>query len=378
MKALLLLVFLSTASADYMRRHMVFNHGELHGDYGVGIKTDTSVVSVLVDNTVTDGMKTTKEYIESVPNADGKENIVCIIDVKTYDFVGNSSDPTKNTVKIDYGFKFKGEAKEGKAEFSAAHFISGEGTALSKTPFKTIVSAMVKAEVKAEAKDFTADELNSVMASITSLLTAEVEIKLAKLDKVGVKASGNLGGSMEIAFKVDATKGTVKLGGEVFVGAKGKVDFNMRWVVVSLKGYAGAGAQATANIVGGEAGFELGASLGVGTGVGVKICYVQAGKDIAKGVAFIAVRGGAKLKELKKSDIKGKVKKALDGKLGKIKTKYEDWKDLKDAKKNKPNQLAAQKKAAADAKETAKKLAQPKAAPKPVVKTLGGKKSTMI
>merc|ERR1712032_242474 len=301
---------------------------------------------------------------------DGKENIVCIIDVKTYDFVGNSSDPTKNTVKIDYGFKFKGEAKEGKAEFSAAHFISGEGTALSKTPFKTVVSAMVKAEVKAEAKDFTADELNSVMASITSLLTAEVEIKLAKLDKVGVKASGNLGGSMEIAFKVDATKGTVKLGGEVFVGAKGKIDFNMRWVVVSLKGYAGAGAVAQANIVGGEAAVEFGAALGVGTSVGVKICYVQIGKDLGKAAAYVALQGGKKLQKIKKADLSSKFKLALQGKLGKIKTKYEDYKIMKDAKKNKPNQLAAQKKAAADAKETAKQLAQPAAPKKQAPKTL--------
>lgn len=377
MKALLLLVFLSTASADYMRRHMVFSHGELYA-FGVGIKSDTSVVSVAVDNTVTDGMVKTKEYIETVQDPGGSENVVCIIDVKSMDFIGNSTDPEKNHVKIEYGFKFKGESKEGKTELSAAHFITAEGTAFSKKPFATIVSATVKGEVKAESKDMMANEMNGMMAAITSLLTAEVEIKLANLDKVGVKASGQIGGEMEIAFKIDLTKGTIKMGGEVFVGAKGKIDFNMRWVVVSLKGYAGAGAVAQANIVGGEAAVEFGAALGVGTSVGVKICYVQIGKDLGKAAAYVALQGGKKLQKIKKADLSSKFKLALQGKLGKIKTKYEDYKIMKDAKKNKPNQLAAQKKAAADAKETAKKLAQPAAPKKPMPKTLGGKKSTMI
>merc|ERR1712032_1044739 len=291
-----------------------------------------------------------------------------MVHIINYDFVGNSTDPAKNHLKIEYGYKFKGEQKEDKVEFGANHFVGAEGTAFSKRPFATVVSAKIKGEVKAESKGMKANEMNGMMAGVSSLLTVEIEAKLAKLDNVGVKASGNAGVSLEVAFKIDWTNGNMKIGGDAFVGAKGKVDFNMRWVVYSFKGYCGAGATAQIKKENGEAGFELGAALGVGTGVEVKICYSQ----IAKDIAYIAVRGPSKLKKLKESAVLKKFKDATEGKLKNLKVAYVDWKIIRSGAAG-PNQLKAQKQAALDAKTT------PKAdAPKVAMKTLANKKSTMI
>lgn len=279
---------------------------------------------------------------------------------------------------MEYGYKFKGESKESKSEFGGQLFVGAEGTAFSNTPLATVGNAVLKYENKASSKGFEASDFQGLSAQISSLITAEVEVKLAKIDEFSAKAAGQAGVTLSVAFKLNWENATLSVGGKVFSGVEGELTAKLRWVVFSLKGYCGAGVEAKAEVKDGEAGLAFGVVCGVGSGVEVKVCYAQIVKDAKAGLTFAVVRGGAGLRKIKKNGLKKAFKDTIQGKVETYKIKYKDWKVEKMIKngdvvgKNHAAELERAKKAAKEFDKQQKKP-QPAAAPK---KVLG--RSTMV